>query len=166
MLGQEMAGYATGEVFFTAESLGFRHSHLDTGGYSYDQKHKEKNVDKVVDFLVRDEESRVFLTSMVSCLFAREVYDKECLADCLKSVGYSALADNMDAVSRHIQKLRWQTRVATGFDPQGVSIPKRFTEVTTWKGPVDEDYLNALKSEYGKRIMELAEDEGNKKVME
>jgi aldehyde:ferredoxin oxidoreductase len=166
VLGQEMAGYATGEVFFTAESLGFRHSHLDTGGYSYDQKHKEKNVDKVVDFLVRDEESRVFLTSMVSCLFAREVYNEECLADCLKSVGYSALADNMEAVSRHIQKLRWQTRVATGFDPQGVSIPKRFTEVTTWKGPVDEDYLKALKNEYGKRIMELAEDERNKKVME
>jgi aldehyde:ferredoxin oxidoreductase len=158
VLGQEMAGYATGEVFFTAQSLGFRHSHLDTGGYSYDQKHKDKNVGKVVDFLVHDEESRVFLTSMVSCLFAREVYNEECLADCLQSVGYTALADNMEAVSRHIQKLRWQTRVATGFDPKGMSIPKRFTEVTTWKGPVDEDYLDTLKSEYAKRILELAED--------
>ena len=161
VLGQEMAGYATGEVFFAAEALGFRHSHLDTGGYSYDQKHKEKNVDEVVDFLVHDEESRVFLTSMVSCLFARQVYNEERLADCLQSVGYSALADNMEAVSRHIQKLRWQTRVATGFDPQGVHIPKRFTEVTTWKGPVDEDYLNALKSEYGKRILELGKDDAN-----
>jgi len=158
VLGQEMAGYATGEVFLTAQSLGFRHSHLDTGGYSYDQKHKDKNVEKVVDFLVHDEESRVFLTSMVSCLFAREVYNEECLADCLQSVGYTALADNMEAVSRHIQKLRWQTRVATGFDPKGMSIPKRFTEVTTWKGPVDEDYLDTLKSEYAKRILELAED--------
>ncbi len=65
----------------------------------------------------------------------------------------------MQAVSRHIQKLRWQTRLATGFDPQKVRIPKRFTEVTTWKGPVDEDYLNALKSEYGKRILKLAEGE-------
>ena len=32
VLGQEMAGYATGEVFFTSQALGFRHSHLDAGG--------------------------------------------------------------------------------------------------------------------------------------
>jgi aldehyde:ferredoxin oxidoreductase len=100
---------------------------------------------------------------MVSCLFAREVYKEERLADCLQSVGYGALADNMEAVSRHIQKLRWQTRVATGFDPNGVIIPKRFTEVTTWKGPVDEDYLNNLKSEYAKRIMEMGEEEGKER---
>ena len=35
VLGQEMAGYATGELFFAAQSLGFRHSHLDTGAYSW-----------------------------------------------------------------------------------------------------------------------------------
>ena len=159
VLGQEMAGYATGEVFFAAQSLGLRHSHLDTGGYSYDQKHKEKNLEEVIDFLVNDEQGRVFLTSMVVCLFAREVYKEERLANCLQSVGYNALADNMETVSCHIQKLRWQMRLATGFDPQGVHIPKRFTEVTTWKGSVDEDFLNALKNEYTKRIIELGKDE-------
>lgn len=161
VLGQEMAGYATGEVFFTSQALGLRHSHLDTAGYSYDQKHEDKNVDQAVDFLVRDEQGRVFLTSMVSCLFARGVYTEELVAKCLQSVGYGTLADNMDEVSRHIQKLRWQTRLATGFDPQGVSIATRFTEVTTWKGPIDEDFLAGLKNEYAKRITEFAEDEGN-----
>jgi len=29
VLGQEMAGYATGEVFFVSQALGLRHSHLD-----------------------------------------------------------------------------------------------------------------------------------------
>jgi len=158
VLGQEMAGYATGEVFFTAQSLGFRHSHLDTGGYSYDQKYKEKNLDDAVNFLIHDERTRVFLTSMVSCLFARGVYTDELLADCLNSVGCKTLAEKMDDVSRHIQKLRWQTRVATGFDPTKVRIPKRFTQVSTWKGPVDEDFLNALKNVYAKRIIELAKD--------
>ena len=38
VLGQEMAGYATGEVYFVSQALGLRHSHLDSGGYSYDQK--------------------------------------------------------------------------------------------------------------------------------
>jgi aldehyde:ferredoxin oxidoreductase len=158
VLGQEMGGYATGEVFFTAQGLGFRHSHLDSGGYSYDQKHKEKNLDEAVDFLVHDEQGRVFLTSMVSCLFAREVYKDELLANCLNSLGYGALADNIEGVSRHIQKLRWQTRVATGFNPKAVKIPRRFTEVTTWKGQVDEGFLNSLKEEYAKRIMALAKD--------
>ena len=158
VLGQEMGGYATGEVYFAAQSLGLRHSHLDTGGYSYDQKHDDKDVDKALDFLVSDEQGRVFLTSMVACLFARGVYSDELLADCLRTLGYSSLADNMKAVSENIQKLRWKTRVATGFDPQGVSIPKRFTEVITWKGPIDQGFLETLKSEYAKRILELAKE--------
>ena len=67
VLGQEMAGYATGEVYFASQALGLRHSHLDSGGYSYDQKEKGKDVSKAVDFLVKDEQGRVLLTSMV-CL--------------------------------------------------------------------------------------------------
>ena len=156
VLGQEMAGYATGEVFFVAQSLGFRHSHLDTGGYAYDQKHKDKNVEDAVNFLMDDEKARVFLTSMVACLFAREVYKDDMLADCLSSLGYSTLAGNMGGVSQHIQKLRWKTRLATGFDPLAVVIPGRFSEVTNWKGAIDEDFMAALKNEYGKRIIELS----------
>jgi aldehyde:ferredoxin oxidoreductase len=156
VLGQEMAGYATGEAFFISTSLGFRHSHLDSGGYSYDQKHEEKDSKKTVDFMVQDEQGRVLLTSMVSCLFAREAYKNELLANCLNSVGYGTLADNLDGVSLHNQKLRWKTRVATGYDPQKISIPKRFTEITTWKGSIDENYLNDMKNEYAKRIMEMA----------
>ena len=65
----------------------------------------------------------------------------------------------MEEVSLHIQNLRWRTRVATGFDPEKVKIPKRFTEVTTWKGPVDERFLNELKKEYAQRILQLGNDE-------
>ena len=156
VLGQEMAGYATGEVFFASQALGFRHSHLDSGGYSYDQIHRaERDVGEAVSFLEHDEQERVFLTSMVCCLFAREVYKEELLADCLNSLGYTALAENMSGVSEHIQRLRWRTRLATGFDPQGVKIPKRFRQLTTWKGPVDETCLDELKKEYAKRIIEL-----------
>ena len=54
VLGQEMAGYATGEVFFVSQAMGFRHSHLDAGGYSFDQKHPEKDVAKAVDYLLAD----------------------------------------------------------------------------------------------------------------
>jgi aldehyde:ferredoxin oxidoreductase len=153
-----MAGYATGEVFFTSQALGFRHSHLDSAGYSYDQKTEEKDAGKAADFLVKDEQGRVFLTSMLACLFARGVYNDELLGKCLNSVGYTDLAGRISEVSRHIQKLRWKTRFTTGFDPKTVSIPKRFTEIVTWKGNIDAAYLQKLKDEYAKRIIELITD--------
>jgi aldehyde:ferredoxin oxidoreductase len=156
VLGQEMAGYATGEVFFVSQALGLRHSHLDSGGYSYDQKEKSKDPAKAVDFLVKDEQGRVLLTSMVACLFARGVYSDALLADCLKSVGYSVLADSLGTVSKNIQQLRWKTRLATGYRPEEVTIPNRFLEITTGKGPMDAAYLASLKEEYAKEIRGLA----------
>jgi aldehyde:ferredoxin oxidoreductase len=159
VLGQEMGGYATGEVFFVSQALGLRHSHLDAGGYAYDQKGKAPDVNDAVQFLVEDERARVLLTSMVSCLFARGVYGEQVLSDCLRSVGYTTMAESIGAVSNHIQKLRWRQRLRTGFDPRTVSIPKRFLEVETWKGKIDGAYLDALKDAYAGAILALAQDE-------
>lgn len=156
VLGQEMAGYATGELFFAAQALGFRHSHLDTGAYSWDQTHDQKDVEKGVQFLLDDEPGRVFLTSMVACLFARSVYDEEQLATCLAVAGYENLADNRANISEHIRKLRWQVRIQSGFDPAHITIPKRFHQVETWKGKIDPAFLDRVKTRYGQRIMELA----------
>lgn len=158
VLGQEMAGYATGELFFAAQTLGFRHSHLDTGAYSYDQKHSEKDVDKAVDFLISDEPGRVFLTSMVACLFARSVYSEDMLSQCLGVVGYTDLAGKIPEVSEYIRRLRWKVRAETGFHPDNFSIPKRFYQVTTWKGGVDKKYLDDLKRAYGQKILGLIGD--------
>lgn len=63
-----MAGYATGEVFFVSQLPGFRHSHLDAGGYRYDQKYRERGVDGAIDFLVRDEQDPVFLAYRLSII--------------------------------------------------------------------------------------------------
>jgi aldehyde:ferredoxin oxidoreductase len=151
-----MGGYATGEVFFASQALGLRHSHLDSSGYSYDQKYKDKDVTKAVEFLLKDEQGRVFLTSMVACLFARSVYTDELLATCLKTVGYGPLADAIGTVSGNIQRLRWKVRFATGFRPEAVTIPKRFFEITTGKGKIDEQFLKQLKEDYGRRIIGMA----------
>ena len=161
VLGQEMAGYATGELFFTAQSLGFRHSHLDTGGYSYDQKHAEKDVQASVDFLINDEPGRCLLTSMVSCLFARSVYTEEVLGECLQAIGYPDVTDKLPEAGERIRRHRWRLRFATGFKPEEVPLPKRFYKVTTWKGPVDAEYLDALRTEYGRRLTELVGQDEN-----
>jgi aldehyde:ferredoxin oxidoreductase len=155
VLGQEMAGYATGELFFAAQTLGFRHSHLDTGAYSYDQKNNDRDVTRAVDFLIADEPGRAFLTSMVGCLFARSVYTEELLAECLRTVGFDTLSGVIDTVAEHIRTLRWQVRAQTGFDPDNFTIPKRFYQVKTWKGQVDKTYLDDLKKEYGRRIQTI-----------
>jgi aldehyde:ferredoxin oxidoreductase len=159
VLGQEMAGYATGEVFFASQALGFRHSHLDAGGYAYDQKQKEKDVSHALDFLIQDEKARVFLTSMVACLFAREVYKEAVLAECLRVVGYRDLGENIDAVGGRVQRMRWQLRLKTGFEPGSVGIPDRFKRVVTWKGPLDTKYLEALQAGYAQRIREMGKGE-------
>jgi aldehyde:ferredoxin oxidoreductase len=77
------------------------------------------------------------------------------LSRCLHSIDFDVLADTIAALSRQIRKLRWKTRLATGFDPMKVAIPKCFTEVTTWKGKIDEGFMDLLKEESAKRIIGL-----------
>ncbi len=161
-LGQEMAGYATGETFFVSQALGFRHSHLDAGGYAFDQKEEPKDIEKAVEFLVEDEKERVLLTSMVACLFARKVYSPELLSECIDSLGAKELAGKLDDLSRRIQSLRWKTRISTGYDPSSVGIPRRFAEVVNWKGRIDAEYMENLRVRYAERIVLIGKSEVSK----
>ena len=157
VLGQEMAGYATGETFFVSQAMGFRHSHLDSAGYSYDQlPDMVKDAGKAADYLIRDELGRAQLTSMVSCLFARKAYDENNLAECLDSVGYGAIAASLAQAGANIQRLRWQLRFAGGYAPEKVEIPKRFRKVVTWRGPIDNTYMDALMAVYGRKLRQLS----------
>ena len=92
VLGQEMAGYATGEVFFVSQALGFRSSHLDAGRLQLMIRSTRIKMSPMrYNFLKTMSGSGYFLTSMVSCLFARNVYTPELLAQCLNAVGYQGL---------------------------------------------------------------------------
>lgn len=157
VLGQEMAGYATGEVFFVSQAMGMRHSHLDSAGYSYDQKATDKDVAKAVAFMLEDERQRCVLTSMVSCLFARSAYSEESIGKALEVMGYPEVAANLSTAASNVQKLRWKTKFATGFDPDQVKIPKRYLEVVTWKGPIDAQYVHDLKEAYAVEIRKMAQ---------
>ncbi len=156
VLGQEMAGYATGETYFVSQTVGFRHSHLDTGAYSYDQKHKEQDIEATLKFLLADERERVLLTNLVSCLFARGVYNPALVAEALSCLGFTELAGSLDETSERVRNLRWKLKIQTGFDPATTRIPKRFSEITTWKGPVDAAYMESLRAAYARKIAALA----------
>ena len=157
VLGQEMAGYATGEVYFASQAYGFRHSHLDNAGYSYDQKPNDKKSEDAVSFLIEEERRRVQLTCMVSCLFARNLYSEERLQECLRSVGHFGLAESVVAGSAAVQAKRWQLKYLTGYKPENIAIPKRFAEVTTWKGPIDTVFMSAVAAEYQEAARKLAD---------
>ncbi|MDR1777912.1 MAG: aldehyde ferredoxin oxidoreductase [Desulfovibrio sp.] len=155
VLGQEMAGYATGEVFFVAQTLGFRHSHLDNGGYSFDQTVTEKDAGAAVKYLLKDEHDRVMLTCMVACLFARKVYTTEKLQECLSSLGLEDMAGVLPEAAGAVRDLRWKLKMGTGFDPQKARIPKRFTEITTWKGGIDATYMEETRGLYSREILRM-----------
>lgn len=156
VLGQEMAGYATGETFFVSQAYGLRHSHLDSAGYSFDQTSSDRNEAAAIRFLLEEERRRVQLTCMVSCLFARNVYTEEKLRECLASLGLNQTAEVLPQQAKKVQALRWRLKFDSGYDPAQIKIPKRFKEITTWKGPMDEDYLNRLSSGYQQATRNLA----------
>ncbi len=157
VLGQEMAGYATGEIYFASQATSFRHSHLDTGAYSFDQKRTEQDVDGAITFLVEDERSRMELCSMVSCLFARGVYKTEKVQEALKSLHLDEMADALPESAGLVQRARWRHKTATGFDPRAVTIPKRFTEIETWRGAIDVPFMESVQRAYADAIMEMVE---------
>lgn len=155
VLGQEMAGYATGEIYFVSQALGLRHSHLDSGGYSFDQKDDPPSPEQSVELMIEDERKRCMMTSMVNCLFARKVYTPARIKECLNVMGFTEAAENLDELAREIQKLRWRVKFASGYDPEKVKIPKRYLEVVTWRGKIDPDRLQAIRKGYQDEIVQL-----------
>lgn len=159
VLGQEMAGYATGETFFVSQAYGLRHSHLDSAGYGFDQTDHPKDVEAAVTYLIEEERRRVGLTCMVSCLFARNVYAEERLQEALTSIGRQDVADVLPERSKEMQALRWRMKFACGFKPEQITIPKRFREVQTWKGKIDREFMHKLSESYVGAISRLVQDQ-------
>lgn len=151
VLGQEMAGYATGPVYFVSQALGFRYSHLDSAGYQLDQK-ETPTLEQALDYLEKEERQRLMLTCLVSCLFARNIYNEETVAAALETVGHSDTAQNMDKTFTRLQRERWQLKKETGFDPHHVTIPRRFFEVETLKGKIDAAFMEELRRNLANKI--------------
>lgn len=148
VLGQEMAGYATGPVFFVSQAMGFRHSHLDTAGYQFDQEAAEYTVEKAVEHMVTEERRRVILTSMVACLFARNIYTREVLEEALESVGLGNLGKNLEERGEEVRRNRWKVKFSTGYKPGETMIPPRFSQVDTSRGQPSGEFMAELVKAY------------------
>lgn len=155
VLGQEMAGYATGPVFYVSQAMGVRHSHLDTAGYSFDQKAEVYTPEAALDYLINEDRRRVVLTSLVACLFARGLYTWDRVKKGLELIGYEEQASRLEDIGDEIRRKRWMLKIAMGFDPDKVKLPKRFFETETFRGKPDPEFTNKLIKMYATHIKEL-----------
>jgi aldehyde:ferredoxin oxidoreductase len=118
---------------------------------------EDKKSQDAAAFLMEEERRRVQLTCMVSCLFARNVYSEDLLQECLASVGCPRLAESVVARSSEVQAKRWQLKFQTGYNPTDISIPKRFGEVSTWKGEIDTVFMHEVASRYQHSVRKLVD---------
>ena len=156
----EMPGYHTGYGAIVGASVGARHSHLCNGGYSIDQSMKEFDKAKVVDSIFKEEKERCMLNSLIICLFARKVYDRQTILKALNSIGYELTDEDLTAIADRIYKTKLRIKKKMGFDQMSVRLPKRFFQTASLSGLLDEATAYEMIEMYNKKVEEfLAGDE-------
>jgi len=140
--GNEMPGYHTGPAAHIGHLLGSRHSHLDMGGYSLDQKllktGEQLPPEEIAKRLLSEEEWRQILSSLVVCFFARGIYTPEITAKTLKTFGYNLTEEDLKEIGRKIHREKYKFKIREGFDPHKLRIPERIFETPTSHGKIDK----------------------------
>jgi aldehyde:ferredoxin oxidoreductase len=143
--GNEMPGYHTGPAVHLTYLTGARHSHLDSGGYSLDQKAGARGEaltpEGVADALLEAERWRQVLSSLVVCFFAREVYAPETVVQALASVGFERSLDDLNQLGVETLRRKYDFKVREGFDPAKLRIPRRILETPSPLGNLDEGFI-------------------------
>jgi aldehyde:ferredoxin oxidoreductase len=143
--GNEMPGYHTGPACHLGYLTGARHSHLDSAGYSLDQKAAAKGEalmpEDVADALLKEERWRQVLTSLVICLFARGVYTEDVVLKALAVAGFNWSADELSRLGAQTLRCKNDFKAREGFDLARVRIPRRIFETPSPLGTVDETFM-------------------------
>ncbi|QOJ78638.1 aldehyde ferredoxin oxidoreductase family protein [Infirmifilum lucidum] len=160
--GNEMAGYHTGPAAYLTYAFGARHSHLDSAGYSLDQRTIGKSLPpgEVVNRLYEEEAWRQVLSSLVVCFFAREIYKPEVVAEALKPVGFDLSVDDLVKLGKKIFREKYRLKIREGFNPEGVAFPKRIFETPTPHGLLSPEYMEKAKREYVALIKRVTAEQG------
>jgi len=153
--GNEMPGYHTGYGALVGAAVGARHSHLCNGGYSLDQSIKEFDEDVFVEKLFAEECERCMTNSLVMCLFARKIYDRQTILDALTAVGWNITNDDLTAIGKRIYQTKLQIKKMLGFQQENVKLPKRFFETPSMNGKLDEKTVYRMIKKYAEKTEEL-----------
>jgi aldehyde:ferredoxin oxidoreductase len=148
----EMAGYHTGPLCYVNYLTGSRHSHLDSAGYSLDQKmlNQEKlpGPEEAAEQLFKEESWRQILASLVVCYFARGIYDSEMISSSLEITGVNLNSSEMEELGTEILKKKHEFKLREGFSPENPRIPNRILETESPHGKIDEEYLRRTTEAY------------------
>ncbi len=154
--GNEMPGYHTGPGCHLGYLTGARHSHLDSAGYSLDQKAAAKGEaltpQGVATGLVEEERWRQVLTSLVICLFARGMYTPQVVLQALATVGIEWSTDELARLGADVLRRKYDFKQREGFDLAALRIPGRILETPTPLGTIDEEFLRQSIQAYGQAL--------------
>ena len=143
--GNEMPGYHTGPAALLGHLTGARHSHLDSAGYSIDQKAfaNRNRLDpvKTASLLIEEERWRQILSSLVVCFFARAIYTPETVTKALGVMGWDLTHDDLNEIGFDILRAKYEFKLREGYDSKNARIPKRVLDTPTPLGSVTEEYL-------------------------
>jgi aldehyde:ferredoxin oxidoreductase len=143
--GNEMPGYHTGPGCHLGYLSGARHSHLDSAGYSLDQKSLANGQplvpEQVAADLLKEECWRQVLSSLVICFFARGVYTPEIVCRALGTIGVDTTPEKLDRLGKKILQMKHAFKNREGFDLEGIRIPGRILETPSPLGIIDEDFM-------------------------
>jgi aldehyde:ferredoxin oxidoreductase len=143
--GNEMPGYHTGLAAHLGHLTGARHSHLDSAGYSIDQKVSAKGdrltPEMAAKLLIEEEQWRQILSSLVICFFARAIYTPEMVIKALSVLGWNLMQEDLERIGREILRAKYEFKIREGFDYRKIRIPKRILETPTPFGLLDEASL-------------------------
>jgi len=140
----EMAGYHTGPAGYLGFLLGARHSHLDNGGYSIDQKDLVKidlTPSQVVDKLLEEEAIRQILSSVAVCFFARGIYDLKLVSDAVKLLGFDFSDEQLLEMGKKIHLNKYKFKMREGFRFEKLDIPERIYETNDPTGKITKKFI-------------------------
>jgi aldehyde:ferredoxin oxidoreductase len=124
---------------------GARHSHLDSAGYSLDQRAaatgQAVTPQGVVDALLAEERWRQVLTSLTVCLFARGIYTSEVMQKALAAVGFYRSAEDLERLGKETLHRKCTFKRGEGFEWGQPRLPRRIFETAAPAGPFDEDFV-------------------------
>ena len=138
----EAPGYMTGLHSFLGYATGIRHSHLDSAGYSVDQKkiNSEKSDADWTKWMYEESVWRMILNSLVICLFARNIYDADTIIEgleCLDIKGWNK--EKLSEVAKKIHAMKTKFKLDCGFSFEKLHFPKRLEKVVTTCGQVTHE---------------------------
>ncbi|MCX8162540.1 MAG: aldehyde ferredoxin oxidoreductase family protein [Candidatus Bathyarchaeota archaeon] len=153
--GNVMPGYSTGYGAYLTYLTGARHSHLDSAGYSLDEKLLGKEYpppEHLIDRLVEEEAWRQILSSLVVCFFARGIYIADRVAEALKALGINHTRDTLIDLGFKIYREKYKVKLDLGFRIDSLRIPRRILETECCGRSIDETYLKAALKYFEEKV--------------